>query len=173
MRLAMLAVVAGCGAKLSGGDTHNMIADASADSVDARPCAGGAEHMTAPDGSCFAKFTTPQTWTDAQTTCANISAHLAILNTAALDNAAEQFVGTLDTFIGLSDQAVEGTFVWVDGSPLGYSNWETGEPSNGGGTYQEDCAVIAGARAIKDWDDRPCAPVPMVGGGLYAVLCQY
>jgi hypothetical protein len=89
-----------------------------------------------------------------------------------MDAVAEALVGNLDTFIGLTDVVQEGQFVWSDGTPLGFSNWHAGEPNDGGGNYAEDCAIIAGARADKQWDDRPCAPVTGVGGGKYAVLCQ-
>ena len=59
-----------------------------------------------------------------------------------------QFVGSANTFIGATDRAVEGTFVWDDGTPLSFTNWRAGEPNNGGSgaTYQEDCVIIAGAR---------------------------
>jgi len=35
-------------------------------------------------------------------------------------------------WIGLSDAAEEGRFVWVDGSRPGYTNWNAGEPNNAG-----------------------------------------
>lgn len=167
---------AGCGVKLDGG---GAAADAGADArpvdapIDARPCTGGSQTMTAPDGSCFVFITTPVTFVDAQAACTQLNAHLAILPTAAMDDAAEAFVGLNDTYIGLTDLATEGTFVWSDGSALVFNAWEPNEPSNGAGVYQEDCAIIAGARLGKKWDDRPCAPVPNVGGGLYSTLCQF
>jgi hypothetical protein len=34
------------------------------------------------------------------------------------------------TWIGLSDAASEGTFEWVTGEGLGYTNWIAGEPNN-------------------------------------------
>jgi hypothetical protein len=174
-RVVALMLLGGCGATVEGSasDASSPPADAAAGPpIDALPCVEGDAHQTAPDGSCFAMFTRLQTWTAAKATCAGIGGHAAILTTAAMDSAAEALVGTLDTFIGLSDEAQEGQFVWLDGTPLAFSNWHTGEPSDGGGAYPEDCVVIAGARATKQWDDRPCAPVANVGGGNYAVLCQ-
>ena len=119
-------------------------------------------------------FTTPATYVDAKAACAAMSAHLAYLEDATTDAAAEAFVGSANTFIGLTDLATEGTFVWDDGTPLGYSNWHTGEPNNGGsGGYQEDCAIIAGARVGAQWDDRPCDPSEVPTSGRFAYLCQY
>lgn len=52
-------------------------------------------------------------------------------------------------WIGLTDDSQEGTFSWVDGSPLSYTNWNAGEPNNSG---NEDYGVmIAGGK----WNDEP------------------
>ena len=150
--------------------------DAAVDApIDARPCQGGTMAQVGPDGSCFVFVATPQTYVDAKAACAAMSAHLAYVKTAALDTFAETFVGTTNTWIGLSDRATEGTFIWDDGSALVFSNWATGEPNSGGldATYQEDCAIIAGARATKQWDDRPCDASEVPTSGMFATLCQY
>jgi hypothetical protein len=180
MRWLALAVLAACGASVDSGTTVDAsdqppidAPDDAGITIDARPCTGGDQSTTAPDGSCFLLFTTPRTYADAKATCQAEAARLALLVTAALDTVAEDFVGTLDTWIGLDDLVSEGTFVWNDGAPLQFANWHAGEPNNGGGAYEEDCVVIAGARVGKGWDDRPCAPDPTVGGGLYATLCQF
>jgi hypothetical protein len=157
-------VDAGAGAGLDAG------ADAAVGPIDARVCSGGDAHAGAPDGSCFVLFKTPQTWLEAEASCAAIGAHPAILPSAAMDTAAEALVGNRDTFIGLTDEASEGAFVWVDGSALVFANFASGEPNNGGGGGAENCVVIAGSRAGKKWDDRPC--VAGGGDGRYAVLCQ-
>src|SRR5262245_43822042 len=142
-RAALLLAVfaaAACGAEVAGGSgTDAASADAQSDAPatdapsDTRACAGGDAAMTAPDGSCFLLFTTPTSYGDAQASCASTSAHLAFLKTAELDAAAEVFVGTNDTFIGFSDQAAEGTFVWDDGSPRVFDNFAATEPNSGGG----------------------------------------
>jgi len=184
MRLALaLAVLAGCGANLinSGGPDDAAIdapprrtdapiaVDAAVDAPpDARVCIEGDARVIAPDGSCLFLLVAPKNFADAKAACVALSSHLAILTTAALDGVAEPLVGNRDTFIGLSDETVEGAFVWVDGTPLAFSNWEAGEPNNGNGN-NEDCAIIAGSRAEKKWDDRPCAGT----SGTYSVLCQH
>lgn len=33
-------------------------------------------------------------------------------------------------WIGLDDRAVEGTFVWNDGSVVGFTNWSSGQPDD-------------------------------------------
>ena len=64
-------------------------------------------------------------------------------NLATIDDAAEnawvlanvlQFDGDARRgFIGLNDQAREGAFQWVDGSPVAYTNWGANEPGGPGG----------------------------------------
>jgi Lectin C-type domain len=180
-RRAACAVVlaSACGAHLAGDSDAppldgKLVRDGGVDApVDARPCTGGSSAMVGPDGSCFVLVTTPKAYLQAKAACEAMNAHLAYLKNAALDNFAETFVGNLDTYIGGSDRITEGTFLWEDGAPFVYTNWEANEPSNGGGTYQEDCVVIAGSRAGKQWDDRPCDATEVPTSGSFAYLCNY
>lgn len=183
-----LVLAAGCGVKLADDPTaHGIIdahvggqvdapaelVDAAVPPVDARPCTGGDAHITGPGGVCFVFVTGPTTWAMAKAACEAMPARLAILDTATKDSVAEAML-SVDTFIGGTDAVTEGTFLWVDGTPLGFTNWHTGEPNNGGGAYQEDCIVVAGARIGKGWDDRPCAPeAGAMTAGKYAYLCEY
>jgi hypothetical protein len=46
-----------------------------------------------------------------------------------------------DVFLGLTDSADEGTFMWDDGtnlSPTGYTNWFDGQPNNGAGFEEQE-----------------------------------
>lgn len=192
--LAMIAFVAssvfGCGAEIAGGgggdrnnadantaDAPQTLTDAATPDapVDARPCTGGVARMTSSDGSCFVLFDTPRTFADAMAACSAISAQLAIVNTADRYAVAKSLAGTRDAWIGLSDQAVEMQFRWIDNAtPLVFTAWDPNEPNNSaGGGYEEDCAIIAGAR-MGDWDDRPCTTgLGGAGSGAYAYLCHY
>jgi len=181
--LVFAVAAAGCGASL-GGDTGEdaavsadaRIADARpADAViDARPCMGGDQAQSAPDGTCLVLITAPMTYAAGQSACQGLGGHLAYLEDMQLDTFAEAFVGTLDTWIGGSDLVTEASFVWDDGTPFVFTNWHTGEPNNGnGGGYEEDCAIIAGSRVGKQWDDRPCDDSVVPTSGKFATLCQY
>jgi len=177
-----LACTAACGVQLggTGDDTARDDARPADAPVDARPCTGGDARMRSPSGACLFVVLAPATFTDAQAGCAARGGRLATLRNAQDDATARLLVragmlDAFDAFIGLSDLAVEGTFVWiVDGAPLGpetYSNWYPSEPNDGGGGYPEDCGVANGRRDGK-WDDRPCEPMPNVGGGMYSYLCE-
>ena len=139
-----------------------------------RACVGGDARVTNPaTGSCYVLFTTPMTWDAARATCATLGAGTALarVESAAENELVTTLIGDATVYIGATDLAVEGTFVWEDGSPLVYTNWNLGEPNNGTGLYEEDCAVIHGSLA-GTWDDRPCAPPPIESGAA-AFVCEH
>ena len=70
-------------------------------------------------------------------------AELASIHTFQENEFIRNISGSRDIFIGLSDSNIEGTFVWSDGCPLAYTNWEAGEPDNDYGL--EDCVLFLGA----------------------------
>lgn len=142
--------------------------------VDApRACAGGDARVVDPaTGGCFVLFTTPLTRDEARATCDTLG---PLTRLAQIDDADENalvttLIGAATVFIGARDTAVEGTFVWDDGAPLTYTNWNPGEPNNAGGVAEEDCATMLGALAGV-WDDRPCAGP--VDAGAYAFVCEH
>jgi hypothetical protein len=101
---------------------------------------------------------TPASWADARTFCQQRGADLVIVDDAAENDwLASQELGA--AWLGASDSAVEGTWVWVDGSSLGYANWNTTEPSNSGGI--ENCLQLLGgdATTLGKWNDTDCTAV--------------
>ena len=61
----------------------------------------------------------------------------------------------VDTWVGGNDIGSEGTFVWEDGSAWSYTNWDSGEPSNDGGT--EHCVELRQANPNGAWNDADCS----------------
>lgn len=57
-------------------------------------------------------------------------------------------------WIGLNDLSVEGTWEWIDGSAVTYTEWDSGEPSNSGGG--EDCVHFI-ANQGTEWNDLGCS----------------
>lgn len=71
-------------------------------------------------------------WNDAKVAAEAIGGHLAVIHSQEENDFLSDNVSG-GAWIGLTDQNFEGEFSWVDGSPLDYDNWNTGEP-NGGAT---------------------------------------
>jgi hypothetical protein len=96
-------------------------------------------------------------WSEAQKAAASLGGTLAVINDAAenawvLANVA-QFGGdpNRNCFIGLHDQLTEGAFQWLDNSVVTYTNWDRGEPNNGGG--DEDFAELLTDGTWRDNDN--------------------
>ena len=97
-------------------------------------------------------------------------------NLVHIDGAAENaalgtwvFPGDQRTWIGLSDTASEGNFVWADdGAPISFERWGTGEPTSpmGAGRPQEDCVEFLPSTAR--WNDIDCDG----GGFVVAFTCE-
>jgi CotH kinase protein/Chitobiase/beta-hexosaminidase C-terminal domain/Lectin C-type domain/HYR domain/Secretion system C-terminal sorting domain/F5/8 type C domain len=76
--------------------------------------------------------TVASTWANAKTACATAGGKLAIITDANQNNALNSWIGTNSTaWIGLSAPISGGNYQWIDGTPLSYTNWASGEPLAG------------------------------------------
>ncbi|KAL7384606.1 hypothetical protein ABVT39_005361 [Epinephelus coioides] len=104
--------------------------------------------------ACYLLSSGSGSWDEARKDCRGRGADLVVI-----DSPAEQmFVVPTGTpaWIGLTDRVEEGTWKWIDGTPLTLSNWVNDQPDNGGGDPrwgEEDCANI---RPDKKWNDLSC-----------------
>ncbi|MSP53986.1 MAG: hypothetical protein EXR69_00015 [Myxococcales bacterium] len=92
-------------------------------------------------------------WTTARDICAAFGEQLVIMNDATENfgvstTAYYSYFGGA-SWIGLNDRDSEGTWVWVDGSPLTYSAWYSGEPNDSGG--EDNIGTNFGA--VGYWND--------------------
>jgi hypothetical protein len=93
-------------------------------------------------------YDTPRAFSEASTVCEAYGYHLVKVddedeNTWMIDAAYSRTSSADFWLLGLSDQAMEGTFVWTDGTEPAYTNWYDGEPSNGGASGEdEDCTAV-------------------------------
>jgi hypothetical protein len=104
-------------------------------------------------------------WTNAENTAVALGGHLATVRSQAehdwIRMTWHNFQGIdVDLWIGLTDQAVEGTFAWISGEPVTYTNWDTGEPNDGG--TGEDYADMRKNNPAAFWNDLPDDP-PITG----------
>jgi len=99
---------------------------------------------------------TPKNWNAAQTHCQLNGANLVTINTPAEETFLaneEALHGSGFWWIGASDQGIEGTWAWIDGTAPGPTNWADGEPNNANGN--EDCAADNWS-TTGQWNDRAC-----------------
>jgi glucose/arabinose dehydrogenase len=109
------------------------------------------------NGHCYFRITTLQTWDQASSACTSRGTgwRLVIINDSAENTFVDNLIGTVESWMGATDSATEGTFVWVDGSSLGaFTNFDTGEPNNTGGTGAADCLRMV---TTGRWRDEGCS----------------
>lgn len=133
--------------------------------ISAHACQSDAAYVPNPQTSVrYRAVATPLGWSAAQQDCASKGAHLVVIGDATEDVYIDGLLVT-ETWIGYSDIAVEGTFVWVTGASAGYTNWRPdGNPNDGSGTEPQDCTEIDEAGGT--WNDENC-PEP----GTYVCEC--
>lgn len=145
-----------------------LIADAAP--PDALVCAGGDARATDPaTGHCYIYVSTPGTWDAGVSACDALGGTLATATSAsevAILTGLPTMPATVpDVWLGGTDLATEGTWLWVTPEVMTYTNWRTGEPNNGGTSgIPENCMVIESDTA-GTWDDRPCTRS-------YPALCE-
>jgi hypothetical protein len=74
-------------------------------------------------------------WSTAESAAIGLGGPLTTVDDQAETDWIQQNLGLYNgvqraLWIGLNDEAVEGTYVWADGSSSSYTNWSAGEPSN-------------------------------------------
>ena len=103
----------------------------------------------------------PLTWHEAVAYCEQDGGNLVTINSAEED----QFVYNLAPYgwLGASDEAVEGTWVWVTGEPFSYTNWAPYEPNNLDGV--EHYLSYWGDEYPGQWNDMPTS--------VQTFVCEY
>ena len=107
------------------------------------------------------------TWAAAESLAQSLGGHLVSIG----DEAENEFVRVefgnalgVDrrVWIGFTDEGSEGDWRWTDGSPVGYTNWNPGEPNNSSGT--EHYAELLGSSGR--WND-----LSLSGSGFPHIAC--
>ncbi|MDY7232787.1 C-type lectin domain-containing protein [Hyalangium rubrum] len=111
------------------------------------------------NGHSYIFFEGRKTWLEAQYTCSAQGMAPVTLNDADEEQwVKQQLPATRSWWLGYTDSAKEGTWVWSAPSS-GYLNWRPGEPNNSVGN--EDCAVANagpnGSAPAGKWNDIPCS----------------
>lgn len=71
-----------------------------------------------------------KSWDEAQSAAVALGGYLAVINSYDENNYLASKLINQNAWIGLSDEAYEGTFQWVNGDPLNFTHWYSGQPNN-------------------------------------------
>ncbi|XP_004713031.1 pulmonary surfactant-associated protein D [Echinops telfairi] len=104
-----------------------------------------------------------KSFADVQKVCKEAGGQVATPRSAAENEAVQQLVLVHNkaAFLGMTDSKTEGTFTYLTGEPLAYTNWVPGEPNNNGGA--ENCVEIF---TNGKWNDKNC-------GEQRLVVCEF
>ncbi|XP_071017840.1 uncharacterized protein [Oncorhynchus clarkii lewisi] len=119
-----------------------------------RPCPEG---WKTSGFSCYYTSTVIKTWEESRKDCNERGAQLVIINSRE----EQTFINGLygpgnETWIGLTNVDTEGTWKWVDGTPLTTAYWKTGKPSSSLGADQDCVAFIHHSSGPGEWNDEEC-----------------
>jgi Ca2+-binding RTX toxin-like protein len=102
-------------------------------------------------------------WTGAAVIAEAFGGHLAVLTSAEEDAFVRALAGPIlgDYWIGLSDAATEGVYLWVTGEPFAFAAWRPGEPNN----FDGDEDYVSGNHLGIGWNDQNLLAGPDPLGG--------
>ncbi|XP_035859482.1 CD209 antigen-like protein D [Sander lucioperca] len=103
-------------------------------------------------GSFYYISSTKKTWQQSRDDCRQKGADLVIINSKEEQDFTRKFKMRL--WIGLTDSETEGTWKWVDGTPLTKSYWDSREPNGG---ENENCVEIKKFDSENSWNDVGCS----------------
>ncbi len=91
--------------------------------------------LTNPNNNHLYYLLAANSWTASEAEAEKMGGTLAIINDVSEQEWVFSKFGeyggvSRNLWIGLQETAKEGVYVWVDGSPLNYTNWLPGEPNN-------------------------------------------
>lgn len=105
------------------------------------------------DGICYERFAGRMIWTVARDACAKTGARLAKMESADVRSAVGKLLGLDDeAYLGATDEAQFGVYLWLDGTPVRYAGWLPTQPD---AEPNEHCITLHNAGAV-GWEDEPC-----------------
>lgn len=130
--------------------------DAAIDAVP--PCPPGDVTSPTDPTRCFTYRSATLPWAMARDACAAMGGALADVRNAQENVALIDLARTQATWLGGTDVATEGTWLWTDGTPFGFNAWAEGQPNGGA---QANCVRFVGMGALgfgpSDWTDLACS----------------
>ncbi|XP_045570300.1 CD209 antigen-like protein E [Salmo salar] len=106
--------------------------------------------------SCYYVSTEYKSWEESRQDCRNRGAHLVVINSQEKQTLVNWLCGVKNyVWIGLTDSVSEGTWKWVDDTPLTKKYWNSGEPNGG---RAENCVYFySWSSDTGEWWDYDCS----------------
>ncbi|XP_029599503.1 C-type lectin domain family 4 member E-like isoform X1 [Salmo trutta] len=106
--------------------------------------------------SCYYVSTESKSWEESRQDCRNRGADLVVINSQEKQTLVNWLCGRKNyVWIGLTDSVTEGTWKWVDDTPLTTKYWNSGEPNGG---RAENCVYFYSWSSDKgEWWDYDCS----------------
>ncbi|KAL3983742.1 leucine-rich repeat-containing protein 16 [Sarotherodon galilaeus] len=111
------------------------------------------------NGRCYKYVATRMTWADAEIYCLSQGANLVSIRNGEEQSFVKNLIQNFDhaeglTWIGLSDNHKEGTWMWSDGCPVRFVYWSPAQPDN---LDRDEHCVHTNVVLDKKWNDYTCA----------------
>ncbi|XP_066023267.1 uncharacterized protein [Pocillopora verrucosa] len=105
------------------------------------------------NGYCYREVLSCDSWENSQETCASLDANLPSIHSKEENVFVQSLHGSTQSWLGLSDNFTEGSFVWSDETPLDFHYWAEGQPNN---LHNQDCVHTLGFLNEFTWNDVNC-----------------
>ena len=111
-------------------------------------------------GSAFKAYSQTRSWTEAKALCEQFGGRLAVIRTDEQNRfvaAVVKGAGVTEAWIGAAYDPQAVRWRWIDGTALGYANWDSGEPTTAGGSHR---AIVSLGRDTDNgkWRAQPERP---------------
>uniref|UniRef100_A0A8B9LRE9 C-type lectin domain-containing protein n=1 Tax=Astyanax mexicanus TaxID=7994 RepID=A0A8B9LRE9_ASTMX len=101
------------------------------------------------------EYTNKKSWAGAHEDCVARGADLVSIHNAEEEIFMAEYTKGKTQWIGLSRNALEGDYLWSDGSALSHTNWGPGEPNDHAG--RENCVeLVTTQNGSSYWNDIFC-----------------
>jgi hypothetical protein len=99
------------------------------------------------------------TWVEARASCQQAGTDLIVIEDSSENDFAKSNIGG-DSWIGVNDQGMEGTYQWivpgrdaVSGQALGYASWAFAQPDDCTVFGEQNCTIL---QTDGNWNDVSC-----------------
>ncbi len=68
-------------------------------------------------------------WRHAKEKCATLGGQLVVIPDAPTEAYVKDLAGKIPLWIGATDEKLRAVWIWIDGTPVTYTDWEKGQPN--------------------------------------------